>query len=123
MLQNIMKMLYYVLCQFLFGYINHIINSSEVVHSLQNIINRHTIHYVQRICFKNQTSLVLREFATLNMIRIKSQTNLKFVIKAAGNPCFFFFSKHLKNPVVRYLTHQKFGSCPQIISYLLNASS
>ena len=81
-------------CYLVHGMINDIVDATEMIDSLHDIIHRHTLGgYAQRIGFEDKTSLFLTQTTTLYVIGIIGQIYLRSMIDASIQFGFFFFTQ------------------------------
>ncbi len=118
MLKDIMKMLDDVLRQFLLRNVNHIIDCAKMMNRFQNVIDRHTVAYINGVSLENQPRLLLRELATFDVVGVVGHTNLKLMVKPAGYPRVLLVSKDLENRIRRNLSAQAVRIASQIVSNL-----
>ena len=66
-----MQMLYQIFCQFILCMIDDIIDTTEVINCLYNVIHIYSaVSNTNRISFKNISSLIVGKLATFYMIRV-----------------------------------------------------
>ena len=68
---------------------------------LQNVVYGNPVTYINRIGFKNQPCLILRQLASFDVVRVIGHPNLQFMVEAAGYFCFLFIPQNLQDSVVR----------------------
>ena len=93
-------MLDYVFAQGLKRLVYYIVDCTEVITRFDNIVDRDSVTAVNGSCFKNQSCLVFRKFGAFDVVGVVCHPDLQFVVKSAGDFCFFFFTQNLQNVVV-----------------------
>lgn len=74
--------------------VNDIVNASEVVGSLDDIIHVHRfVCDANGVGFKYVSCLLVGELATFNMIRVVCEINLGAVVDTSAEFCFFLLSE------------------------------
>ena len=77
--------------QLIRGMVNDIVNTAEMVDSLQNVVDARVLGgHPQRIRLKNEPGLLLGQPTPFNMVRIVSQVNLRAMINAPLEAALLF---------------------------------
>ena len=105
-----MEMFYILLCQFSLGIFNNIINGSEMIGGLYNIINIYSpIYNTYSVCLKNIPSLIMNQSASFNMIRIIGKIYLYMMIDSTTDlPVFYSLNIIVKGEI--FIISLRFGN-------------
>ena len=80
-----------------FRLINHQVYTAEMIHSLQNIIHiQRAIRSIDRVCFKDVPGLLVGQSASLNMVGVVGEVNLRAVVDAAFQPALLLLPQTRK---------------------------
>ena len=83
-----------------FCVVDHIVNVTEVVDCLDDVVNRNSLADIDCVCFKDQSGLILAELAALDVVGIVCHADLKLMVQAAGHTDAFFITQHLQQHIV-----------------------
>ena len=97
-----MQLLDDLLRKLILGYVDHIVNSPEMIDRFDNIIDGNTTRGIDRPRFKDQARLILAELAALDVIGVIRHAHLQLVIQSAGDLRILFVPQSLQKQIVGF---------------------
>ena len=84
-----------------FRMVDHIVDGTEMIDGLDDVINRNSFSDINSIRFKNQSGLILTELAALNVVGIVGHAHLQFMVQTARHTDAFLIPQCLQQGVFR----------------------